>query len=1170
MKVRIHNNMGRRTAPTNAGQARIGLVVLSFLLLFAGGTQAQTSYGSIVGTVSDATRASIPGATVALTNIGTGERRSVPSDASGNYQFVNLIPGMYRLQVESKGFKRYNQEPIQVEVESSVRIDAVMQVGDVAEELTVLAETPLLQTQTATLGQTVEGRVVQDMPLNGRNVLNLVALAPGVVPQGSTSGSPLGNQAGGTYTNNTGWGNYQIGGGMANQSAFYLDGVPLNTVNANSPGLVPVQDAIQEFRVDSNAVSAEFGRFSGGVVNMASKSGTNAIHGSVYEYLRNKVLNANDFFNNRSGVKRNAFTQNQYGATGSGPVIKDKLFVFFSFENFALRNGKPTLTTVPTAAMRAGDFTGLPAIYDPYTTCGLQGLAACPSGQPTRTPFPQNIIPASRFDPTAKVLMNVWGAPDLPGNVNNFAGNTSLGGNQTQETVRGDYTLKEKHRLFGRYTYWSGTSLPSDPFQKNFGGLTTLYGADDAVAGETYSLSPTTILDFRVSYLRALHAFRPQQTGTDLSQYGPAWAALTSQVTLPEAPLPAVTGFAGFSGVYIQSVSNEYFLSGSANKIVGRHSLKFGGEARRWDWGFVQSNTAAGSFNFNNVFTSANPLSPGNTGYAFASYLLGTPSSGSLAGAARVLQQIYYQGYYLTDSYRVTNTLTLNLGVRLDVDGSFSERFNRTVVWQPTATDPLGQQAGLNLKGQLAFVDTPAYPDRHQLGPSHVLAAPRVGIAWSVARDTVIRTGYALSWVSPEQINYSLPPFQSAINAATTTMVTSANGGLTPLNTLSNPFPGGLIEPLNNNPSGLTRFEGQSFNAPIPGQPFTSVQQWNLQVQHQFAQGLSLDVGYAGSKATHLAFSVIPINQLPDQYLSMGAALLNPVPNPFYGVLPASAGTLGLPTVTAEQLLRPYPQFQNLGDSAPQRGDSTYHAMQLRLVKRFHSGGTVQAAYTWSKLLSDTDTLSSWLEAGHGVGGVQDPSNLRLEKSLTSFDAANRLVVSYVYDLPVGTGRHFLGSLHGPAGKLLSGWGIGGITTFQSGLPLALTTASNLTSSLGGGSRPNVISSNVTIGGSAQSRLNEWFNTAAFAQPPAFAFGSEPRTDPVLRAAGINNFDFTVVKQTQINERFRLEFRTEFFNLFNRVQFADPGTSLGSPQFGIVTSAINLPRLVQLGLRLSF
>jgi hypothetical protein len=906
------------------------------------------------------------------------------------------------------------------------------------------------------------------------------------------------------------------------------------------------------------------------VVNMATKSGTNQYHGSLYEYLRNKVLNANNFFNNRNGIPVNAFTQNQYGLTAGGPVIHDKLFVFFSWENFALRNGNPTLTTVPTPAMRAGDFTGLPSIYDPYTTCGLQGLQACADGQPTRQPFPNNMIPTSRIDPTAAILMNEWGLPNLRGNVNNFAGNVNLGGNQTQNTTRADYTLGEKHRLFGRYTYWNGHSLPSDPFHKNFGGLNSLYSANDAVAGDTYTLNPTTILDFRASYLRAPFAFRPQQTGTNLAQYGPAWAALTSQVTLPEAPLPAVSGFAGFSGVFIQSASNEYFLSGSATKILGRHSLKSGGEARRWDWAFVQSNTAAGSFSFNNVFTSANPLSPGNTGYPFASYLLGTPAIGSLAGAARVQQQIYYQGYYVNDSWRLTNNLTVNLGVRLDVDGSFSERYNRTVVWQPTAADPLGQKAGLNLKGQLAFVNSPAYPDRHQLGASKVLPAPRVGIAWSPLNNTALRAGYGLVWVSPEQINYSLPPFQSAVNAATTTMVTSANGGLTPLNTLSNPFPNGLIEPLNNDPAMLARFEGQSFNAPVPGQPFVSVQQWNFEVQHQFAHDMAIDAGYVGSKATHLSFSVLQINQLPDQDLSLGPALLNPVPNPFYGVLPASAGTLGLATVTQEQLLRPYPQYLNVGDSAPQRGDSTYHALQMKMMKRLRAGGTIQAAYTWSKLLSDTDTLSSWLEAGHSVGGVQDPSNLRLEKSLTSFDAAQRLVVSYVADLPFGKGQHFLGNVHGIGEKVLSGWGVAGVTTFQSGLPLALTTASNLTSSLGGGSRPNVINPNVAISGSAQSRLAQWFNTAAFAQPPAFKFGSESRTDPVLRAAGIANYDFTVVKKTALTERFNLEFRTEFFNLFNRVQFADAGTSLGNPQFGIVSSTQNLPRLVQFGLRLNF
>ena len=626
----------------------------------------------------------------------------------------------------------------------------------------------------------------------------------------------------------------------------------------------------QRSMVRSSSV-AEYGRFSGGVVNMATKSGTNTYHGTAYEYLRNRVLNANDFFNNRSGIPRNAFTQNQYGIAAGGPIVKDKLFFFTSWENFALRNGKPTLTTVPTTAMRNGDFTGLPPIYNPYTTC----LQNCPNG-PVRQPFPNNIIPASMIDPTATVLMKVWGPPNLPGNVNNFAGNTSLGGNQEQVNARADYALGEKQRIFARYTYWNGDSLPSDPFHTNFGGLKTLYGANGGVLGDTYTANPTTVLDFRLSYLRALHGFLPEQTGMNLAQLGPAWAALANQLTLPQAPLPNVSGFATFSDVYIHSVSNEYFLSGSATKIIGSHSIKFGGEARRWDWAFVQSNTAGGIFDFNNVFTAVNPLSPGNTGYAFASYLLGTPSSGSLAGAAKTFQQIYYQGYYLTDSYRVTNRFTLDLGLRLDVIGSFSERYNRIVVFEPGATDPLAQQVGMNLKGQLALADSPAYPSRNQLGSSKVAPAPRFGFAWSLNNDAVIRGGYGLVWVSPEQINYSLAPFQSAVNAATTTMVTSVNGGLTPLNTLSNPFPNGLIEPQGHNPALLANFEGQSFNAPIPGPPYPYVQQWNLDIQRQFDSAL-FDVGYAGSKATHLAFSVLPINQLPDQDLTLGSALLKSV-----------------------------------------------------------------------------------------------------------------------------------------------------------------------------------------------------------------------------------------------------------------------------------------------------
>jgi len=350
---------------------------------------AQTFYGSIVGTVTDASRAAIPGAAVTLINTGTSDHRAATTDSFGNYEFVNLVPGVYRNEVQKSGFKRLTRDEIHVEVQSTLRIDAPLQVGDVGQVVEVSAESPLLQTETSSLGHVVEARAVQEMPLNGRNVINLVALVPGVVPQGQSMGNP-------TNTNISAWGNYQIGGGIGNQSAAFLDGAPVNTSYNNAVMLVPTQDAIQEFRVQTNNLGAEFGRFAGGVINMYSKSGTNSFHGSAYEFLRNKVLNANTFFNNRSGIGVPAFTQNQFGANVGGPAIKDKTFFFFSYEGYRLRQGQSTLNSVPSAAMRAGDFSNvrtaqgvLVPIYDPLTTCGVLAMRPAAArrlpGSPSRT-----------------------------------------------------------------------------------------------------------------------------------------------------------------------------------------------------------------------------------------------------------------------------------------------------------------------------------------------------------------------------------------------------------------------------------------------------------------------------------------------------------------------------------------------------------------------------------------------------------------------------------------------------------------------------------------------------------------------------------------------------------------------------------------------------------------
>jgi hypothetical protein len=1176
------------------------LVVL--FLLITHPSVAQTTYGAVVGDVTDATGASVPGANITLINTDTQARRLTVSGSEGDYTLPNVPPGNYEVDFEKPGFATFKRQGVVVTVKASVRVDAKLSIGDVNQMVSVDTTMPLLETEPGALGQLVEGKQVQEMPLNGRNVFNLLILSPGVIPQGSTGGNPLGNQAGGVYTNNTGFGNYQIGGGMSNQSAFFLDGVPLNTIYINSPALVPTQDAIQEFRVDSNAVSAEFGHFAGGVVNMASRSGTNSFHGSAYEYIRNRVLNANVYFNKHNPsniIPTPAFTQNQYGVTIGGPIKRNKIFGFFSWEGFSFRKGNPTQLTVPTAAFIGGDFSALCSaydsngvcspgkgtqLYDPLTTCGYGGNAACATGATAaRLPFAFNKILPSRLDSASKQYFNYYGSPNQSATIssaglpsNNFGANSKLGGNTNQYNGRMDWNVSERQHVFGRYSWWSGTSIPNDPFKKNFGGLFSYTGSQNFVLGDTYTFSPRTVADFRLSYLRARNGFTPQQVGTNLSLFGPAWATLASSVTLPVAPL-ATNGFAGFSGVDNRAITNDYALSGGLTRILGRHTLKFGGEARRNEWNFAQSNNAAGSFTFDQAFTaqinpSNNNAQITNTGYAGASFFIGTPASGNLISIAFTDAIEWYLGAYLTDTFNVRNNLTITGGIRWEFPEAYTEHNDRLTVLQPDAIDPLGAQVGMSsLKGQLAFVNSPAYSPRQDMTNRYHLISPRLNIAYNLDPSTTFRAGYGLSWVPPDMVNYSLSPFQSPVNAATTTMVSSTGGtsSLYPAATFANPFPQGLIPPIGHNPTQLSIFEGQSVISPNPNSPIGYAQQWNFQMQRQFTSSMMFDIGYAGSKGTHLTYSVRVLNQLPDAQLALGTGLNTQVTNPFYGKI--ASGLLSNPTVLRAQLLRPYPQFTGFSDTAGTQAASTWNSLQTRIVKRFKNDSVLSASYTWSKLLSNTDTLTSWLES-HGAAGVQNWNNLHAEKSLASYDVPHRFVASYIYNLPFGKNKALFANVNTFVDALIGGWSVNGITTLQSGYPLSFGTVTNQTNSQGGGSRPNVVvGQNKKLSGSAQSRITQWFNTAAFQVPAPFTFGNESRTDNTIRDAGVANWDFTVGKAIPFGERMKFDFKAEIFNTFNRVQFGDPGTSVGNTAtYGIVTSQVNNPRLIQFAGRVSF
>ena len=677
--------------------------------------------------------------------------------------------------------------------------------------------------------------------------------------------------------------------------------------------------------------------------------------------------------------------------------------------------------------------------------------------------------------------------------------------------------------------------------------------------------------------MRTVYSLLPASTGkADLAQYGPAWSTLASQVTYQENPVPAVSGYYGFGNMdtHNLAIGNQFILAGSITKIMGHHTLKMGGEARRSEFYFAQLTNASGSFAFNNGFTSANGSTSSPPGNGFASFLLGTPASGTIGTLERPGVVNEYRALDINETYQMSRRLTLTLGVRWELPGMYSEKHDRLTELLPGAVDPLSQQTGLNLIGQLALVDSPAYPSREILTGRYTEFEPRLGAAWQAGRGFVLRAGYGIMHESLNGVFGAGSP----ITSATTAMVTSLNGGLTPANVLSNPFPNGIIQPPGRSPSFLGTVEGAALTGPVPNQPLPNIQQWNFGVEKEVVGGLLLDVTYAGSKGTHLPRATQNIDQLPNQYDSMGTALLATTSNPFAGLLPATSA-LNAATITVGQLLRPYPQFTSVTIVPPDIGNSIYNSLQTKIVKRFRTGGTLFANYTWSKNISDADTTFGFLES-NAVGSIQDYYNLPGSRSLTSFDVAHRVVVSYVEDLPFGHGQKWLANVTGATGKLVSGWRVNGITTFQSGFPLPLTAqATTLQSTFGAGTtRPNVVAGcDKTIDGSAQARLSKWFNVACFSQPGAFAFGSESRTDPNLRTAGIANYDISAVKRTQITERVGLDFNVEFFNIFNRVQFSPPGESYNQSTistalnlFGVVTAQQNQPRLVQLAMRLSF
>ena len=1155
---------------------------------FGAGLQAQTSFGTIVGTVTDASGATVAGARVVLKNTATNATKESTTSGTGTYTFVNLLPGSYEVTASGTGFKSTTNNHVDVTIGGTTRIDETLETGEVTETVSVSANAEALQTDSVSLGGVVEGRQVTDSPLNGRNVINLLEFIPGVVPGGGTQGSTVSNGSGGNAsvggnTQAIAYGNYQIGGGFSGQSLFFIDGVGQNVPENNVNSLVPTQDSVQEFRVSTNNVSAEFGGYGGGVIQISTKSGTNAFHGTAYEFFRNTALNANNWFSNHDGLGKSPLHQNQYGGNLGGPLVKNKAFFFFSFERESLTSSSPTNLVVPTAAELNGDFSGDPQIiYDPLT------------GQP----FPGNKIDPSRLDPTALKILSLE-TPDQsrviqqPFSANAFA-SAPIAGFQNQYNGRADWAVTSADNVFAKYTFWNPHNNPSDPFGTRTGLGVTGNTTQEGVLGDTHVFNATTTADLRLSYLNNFNFQSPLSLGFDQSSINANYGALQAQTQgIGALPALGIQGYgigAGLSQLYWNN--SLYAINGSATKILGAHTVKAGGNWRQVLW-TTYPNSGGLTINATPFFTASSP-SDATTGNALASFLLNAPSSTSATSIVAQHSFLHNYGFYITDTYQATKSLTITAGLRWDQPGAYSEVNDLGTVLQPNAPVTIGTLSSITnpvtgtaqpLTGQLALLNSPAYHSRREEQLHYDLFSPRVGFAYRVNDKSVVRAGYGISYLPAE---YTQDGPQLSTVGRSTTVVTN-NAGQSLISTIDNPFPNGIIAPSLRDPAGLNKQIGNGLWARIPEQKYGYVQQWNLAVERALDTKTTATVSYAGAKGSHLVgasaytASGLNLNQLPDQYQALGADLQKQVANPFYGQVPAGT-LLASPTIAQGYLLLPHPQYPSgVLAQAPRFGSSSYHALQATFTRRFEHQGIVQVAYTWAKLLSNVDNTSAFQDGQGGGGVVQDNYNLQAEKSVSEQNLTSNLVINYGINLPFGNGEAYLHSVNKGVNAIVGGWRVNGITIIKSGLPLAFTAASNGLSQFGGGTAafgpgPGIIRPSYTAGCAKQApgdshsdaRVNHWFNTSCFTQPANFSFGNEPRVDPSLKSEGLVNFDVSANKNFQLTEALTLRFGAEIFDLFNHAQFGLPNQSLASPNFGLVTGQLNLPRTVQLSLRVSY
>ena len=1125
----------------------------TFLLSIAAATLAAVAAhaqvaSEIKGRVTDPTGAPVPRAQVTAQDSRTGELYDFNTGNDGYFDFPSLVSGRYQLVVTVPGFEHLTRSGLTLAVGQTLGVDLTLTVGSEAQTIDVNADAPLLATQTSDIQFTVPQRQIEAIPLNSRNFIQLTTLSPGVeLPPGTLLP--------------------RINGGRPRTNEYLYDGISALQPEPGQVAFFPILDSIQEFTVETNNVSAEFGRFNGGVVNVATRSGTNTFHGSLFEYLRNEDLNARNYFAptaTTGQARKPEYRRNLYGGTFGAPLLKNRLFFFGDYQGIKQLIGVTRISTVPTLAERGGNFAGLGTVYNPATT-------AVVNGREIRKPFTGNLIPSTAFDPASVALLARIPLPTSAGAANNYSRTANDSDHQNQFDIRLDLGLGIHDHAFGRYTYYNEVETPVTPFPEgsgaisgsvlgsgNVAGPTNILG-QQAVFNETHTFTDHLANDLRVGYTRRAN----YQSGAALADTASASLGIpgipTNAAFSNALPLFTFTGFGQLgssASTFSQYQTGVWELVDEVLFTRGRHDIRVGGDIRWYQLNAVSPPNPTGSFAFTTTGTDSQgtgATASATGGNSFASFLLGEVDTFSIDLQTSTLRpRDHLQEYFVQDDWRISPKLTANLGLRWTFNNPSTEKNNQGAIFN-LSTQVLDY---VGVDGNSKSARETHYGN---LGP-------RVGFAYAADQKTVLRSGFGIVFFDQSGITtpFTVPQFPFIQNVRQATQ-----------DSINAPFKlsaGPTVAPIAITPqAGL----GQSVYTADRNAGSGYVQQWNLAVQRAVTNNLSFEVDYVGSHGVHVGVPDQNLNQLTAAQLAQGltnpSALTRQVTNPYYGQIPGSS-TIGGKTVAAAQLLKPYARFQNVATYRQNTGQTNYNALEAQVQERLRRGLAFTFSYTHSRLIDDASSVfSSTVLSSPNTSSLIAADTYRpyLERDVSSGDMPNVISGSVVYELPAGRNHRFGNNAVGNA--VLGGWSVNSIVTAQSGMPVTVTQATNFNAFAGFAiqrpnlvGKPNLPPNGGPSGGRGTARF---FNTAAFATAPEFTVGDASR-NPV-RGPAFRDWDASLIKHAALGEKTQLELRAELFNVTNTPAFAQPNGSFGTAAFGSITATVAEERVAQFALRLS-